>query len=155
MPLPDPSGADEARQERQPHQVPPSAKVIGMRDRHAVRGKRAKWLGMMGMLAALLLVSAVPGYARVRVFIGPGVVVPFGPFWAPYWAPYGYPYGYPYAYPSVVTAPPPQVYGPPSPPVAAQPPPPSYWYHCDSPAGYYPYVQQCSGGWKQVPMRPQ
>jgi hypothetical protein len=27
----------------------------------------------------------------------------------------------------------------------------SYWYYCPSPAGYYPYVQQCSGPWQPVP----
>jgi hypothetical protein len=122
-----------------------------MHDKHASTGKKLKWLGRIVLLAALLLVSAVPGYARVSVFIGPGVVVPFGPFWAPYWAPYAYPY----AYPPVVVAPPPPVYVQPSPPVSVQPPPPASWYYCDNPQGYYPYVQQCPGGWRQVPARPQ
>jgi hypothetical protein len=27
---------------------------------------------------------------------------------------------------------------------------PSNWYYCNSPAGYYPYVTQCSGPWQQV-----
>jgi hypothetical protein len=26
-----------------------------------------------------------------------------------------------------------------------------YWYYCQNPAGYYPYVQQCSTGWQTVP----
>jgi hypothetical protein len=94
------------------------------------------------MLASLLVLSAVPGHARVGVFIGPTIAVPFGPFWAPYWAPY------PYAYPPVVVQPPPQV--------SVQPPPsPPSWYYCDNPKGYYPYVQQCRGGWRQVPAQPQ
>jgi hypothetical protein len=122
-----------------------------MSHKHAVTDKRLKWLAMMVVLLVLLLGSALPGYARVSVFIGPGVVVPFGPFWAPYWAPYAYPY----AYPPVIAAPPPQVYVQPSPPVTAQPPPQSSWYYCENPRGYYPYVQQCSGGWRQVPARPQ
>jgi hypothetical protein len=122
-----------------------------MHDRHAFTGKKLKWLSMLGLLTALLLVSAVPGYARVSVFIGPGVVVPFGPFWAPYWVPYAHPY----AYPPVAVAPPPQVYVQPSPPVSVQPPPPASWYYCDNPQGYYPYVPQCPGGWRQVPARPQ
>ncbi len=121
---------------------------MAMSDKHAATGKGLKRVGLMGLLTALLLVSAVPAYARVGVFIGPGIVVPFGPFWAPYWAPYAYPYGYPYAYPPVVVQPPPQAY--------VQPPPsqPS-WYYCDNPQGYYPYVQQCPRGWRQVPARPQ
>jgi hypothetical protein len=28
---------------------------------------------------------------------------------------------------------------------------PYYWYYCQSPAGYYPYVQQCAGPWQPVP----
>jgi hypothetical protein len=121
-----------------------------MNDGHYAMGKRSRWRGIILMLASLLVLSAVPGHARVGVFIGPTIAVPFGPFWAPYWAPYpyAYPYGYPYAYPPVVVQPPPQAY--------VQPPPtqPS-WYYCDNPQGYYPYVQQCPGGWRQVPARPQ
>jgi hypothetical protein len=26
-----------------------------------------------------------------------------------------------------------------------------YWYYCQAPAGYYPYVQQCSTSWQPVP----
>jgi hypothetical protein len=25
-----------------------------------------------------------------------------------------------------------------------------YWYYCTDPAGYYPYVQNCSKAWMQV-----
>jgi hypothetical protein len=25
-----------------------------------------------------------------------------------------------------------------------------YWYYCSDPAGYYPYVQNCSKAWMQV-----
>lgn len=32
----------------------------------------------------------------------------------------------------------------------AGPPPPAYWYWCESPKGYYPYVAQCSVEWKPV-----
>jgi len=27
---------------------------------------------------------------------------------------------------------------------------PYYWYYCQDPQGYYPYVKSCPGGWKQV-----
>jgi hypothetical protein len=33
-----------------------------------------------------------------------------------------------------------------SPPYAGQ-----YWYYCPNPAGYYPYVPQCSTAWVTVP----
>ncbi len=25
-----------------------------------------------------------------------------------------------------------------------------YWYYCDNPQGYYPYVKQCPAGWQRV-----
>jgi hypothetical protein len=53
--------------------------------------------------------------------------------WEAYEEAYPYDYGAPY-YPA-------------SPSVAMS----SYWYYCQNPAGYYPYVQQCSGAWQPVP----
>ena len=55
---------------------------------------------------------------------------------APLWYPPAYAYpGYPVYYPA--------------PPVVT-PPPPVYWYYCQNPPGYYPYVPQCPGGWLTV-----
>jgi hypothetical protein len=122
-------------------------KAIAMRGRHMTIGTRLKWPAMIAPLAALFLVSAVPGEARVRVFISPGIMVPFGPFWTPYAEPYVSPYRYPYAYPPVIVQPPPRLYVHP-------PPPPPIWYYCENPQGYYPYVQHCPGGWRQVPATP-
>jgi hypothetical protein len=63
---------------------------------------------------------------------------------------YAYPY-YPY-YPPVVTV-------PSSPPVYIEREPPQlpsgYWYYCDNPQGYYPYVNECPQGWRQVDPVPQ
>ncbi len=75
-----------------------------------------------------------------HVFIAPSVVAPFGPYWEPYWDPYRRPY----AYPPVIAAPSAQVY------VQLSP----SWYACDNPQGYYPYVPQCPGGWRQVAPTP-
>jgi hypothetical protein len=25
-----------------------------------------------------------------------------------------------------------------------------YWYYCQNPKGYYPYVKQCSEGWMKI-----
>jgi len=131
-------------------------------------GKRSKWMAIGVLLTALLVASAGPsnawggrgfggfhsgggfggfhgGFHRFggpRIAIGVGV----GPFWGPYWGPYAYPYGYPYAYPPVVVAP--------STELSVAPPPPASWYYCDNPAGYYPYVQQCPGGWRPVAPTP-
>jgi len=30
----------------------------------------------------------------------------------------------------------------------------AWWYHCDQPDGYYPYVKECPGGWQTVPAQP-
>lgn len=41
-------------------------------------------------------------------------------------------------------------------PQQVAPPPgldPNYWYYCDNPAGYYPYVQSCDA-WQQVSPTP-
>jgi hypothetical protein len=113
------------------------------------------------MIAVLLLISTVPGHADrgrhgytghgyrshghrghwhrgfhrsggVRVFISPGLVVPFGSYWGPH------------PDPPVVMAPSPRVY------IDPPPPPPTYWYYCDAAQAYYPYVQHCPGEWRQV-----
>jgi hypothetical protein len=75
-------------------------------------------------------------------FISPRLGVPFGPYWEPY------------GYPPVVIAPSPRVYVETVPPVIAQPPPSSYWYYCEDYQAYYPYVEQCPGGWRPVPPTP-
>ena len=53
-----------------------------------------------------------------------------------------YPFGY-YPAPTAVIQ---------QPPVYVQPPQegPNYWYYCENPKGYYPYVQNCPYGWMKV-----
>jgi hypothetical protein len=65
---------------------------------------------------------------------------------------YGRPYYYGYA-PPVVVAPPPVVVAPPPTSYVERAPVSQYWHYCQDPAGYYPEVQQCPGGWVQVPPR--
>lgn len=83
------------------------------------------------------------GHSHVhsKVFVGFGVGL--GPAW--WWGWPGYYYPYPaYAAPVVVQQ---------SPPVYIQqqaPAEPYYWYYCESARAYYPYVQQCPGGWMKV-----
>jgi hypothetical protein len=67
----------------------------------------------------------------------PGYYAGYSPF---YW---GAPIvGWPY-YPPVVTEGPPAY----SEPEQQQP---FYWYYCQNPQGYYPYVKSCPGGWMTV-----
>jgi len=135
-----------------------------MRNGHEATGMQQKWMRIVVILAVLLVTSTAPGQAwrgghgfrhGGHGFFRPSIVFPIGPFWAPYWGPYWEPYGYP----AVVVTPPPQVYVQPAPQTSVQPPPaqpsaqPS-WYYCEDPQGYYPYVQQCPGGWRPVAPTP-
>jgi len=94
------------------------------------------------LLAALVLVLATPiaSFARSHVYFSGTFVLPGG-YWGPGW------WGAPYYY-----APPPVVAQ--EPPVYVEPAPPQpqtvYWFYCQNPQGYYPYVQQCPGGWMRV-----
>ncbi len=72
---------------------------------------------------------------------------------------YPYPYAYPYDYypPVVITPAQPPVYveqGAMPPSTSPQQAPNTsnnyYWYHCDNPDGYYPYVKECPSGWQKV-----
>jgi len=60
-----------------------------------------------------------------------------------------------YFYPTPVY-PYPDPYLPPlaAPPPAPAPAAPQTWYYCSNPAGYYPYVPQCSTEWQPVPATP-
>lgn len=81
------------------------------------------------------------GGVRWGVHIG----VPFGWYYPPpYW------YNPPWYNPPVFVQPAPQVYIE----RGAEPSEPDddayYWYHCNRPEGYYPYIKECPGGWKKV-----
>ena len=82
-------------------------------------------------------------------FGGPALgfgVSPF--FWDPFWFPWPYP-AYSYA-PPLVIQPESQVsVQQPSAPAA-----PTYWYYCVDAKAYYPYTQQCPGGWLKVATTP-
>lgn len=48
--------------------------------------------------------------------------------------------------PVIVQQPATEMYAQPAPQPAEQ----SYWYYCQNPQGYYPYVKQCPSGWMKV-----
>ena len=109
-------------------------------------------------IVTALLVLALPlaalagnghGHGNTRVYIG-------GSFWLgpPAWGPAYYGPGYwgpRYYYP------PPPYYAP-APVIVQQTPQyveraqadADYWYYCENPRGYYPYVRTCPGGWMRV-----
>ena len=115
-------------------------------------------------VVAVLLMSAMPGQAE-RFHGGGGG---HGGGWG--WGPalglglglgllgltypyYGYPYAPYYSPAPVIQLPPDEMYAEPAP---QQPVEPNYWYFCQAPEGYYPYVNRCPGGWmKVVPAPPQ
>lgn len=83
------------------------------------------------------------GHGHVAFVVGGG--------WPGWW---GYPYdGWPYpnAYPGYY-APAVQYIeqGDGSDSVSAN----AWWYRCNQPSGYYPYVKDCPGGWQTVPAQP-
>jgi len=74
-------------------------------------------------------------------------------WWIPGAIGLGFGLGY-WAFGPPVQTPPPQTIIIQQPPavVYTQPPPPqnNYWFYCQNPAGYYPHVPACPGGWMQV-----
>ena len=85
------------------------------------------------------------GYYGHRGYYGYGWFghYPFGYY------PYAYyPYGYPY--PSYVYPPYPYPPAQRQYPVYVEPEQPFYWYYCQDPQGYYPYVESCPTGWTRV-----
>lgn len=69
------------------------------------------------------------------------------------WPRHYYPYPAYFDSPLVVVPSAPPVYIEREPDTAAQAS--AYWYFCNSPAGYYPYVKECAGGWQKVAPQPQ
>ncbi len=96
--------------------------------------------------SALLIASAAPGYAWVRVWVGPA-----WPYW--YYPPPPY---YVYSPPPVVVQQEPSVYVQqpvPPPPAPVRPPSQMDWYYCPSARAYYPSVSICPEPWVTVPPR--
>ncbi|MGD0236098.1 MAG: hypothetical protein ABSC55_16385 [Syntrophorhabdales bacterium] len=108
-----------------------------------------KWIVFVMLAVVVVSFLAVPrtGHARYwgwwpgafwgGAFFGAALAYPYYAYPYRY---YGYPYPYAYAQPPVYNTEPQQ----------------DYWYYCQNPQGYYPYVTQCPGGWMRVvPTPPQ
>lgn len=93
-------------------------------------------------------------HSHSRTHVGVAIGVPA--YWPYYTAPYPYaypPYSYPYNYPPVIAV-------QPSPPVYVERGPGEseeeyFWYFCNNPHGYYPYVKECRTSWQRVTPSPQ
>ena len=94
------------------------------------------------------------GYGGFHGYGGRGFGFYFGgPYlgWPYYYgAPYGYPYPYGYYYPYPDDG---YLY-PPQQPMGSAAAPENYWYYCDNPKGYYPYISSCNGQWREVSPTP-
>lgn len=81
------------------------------------------------------------GHFSVGVYAGPGW---WGPGW---WGPYPYYPYYPYySGPPVIVQQEPETYIEKDSQEGEQ----IYWYFCNDPEGYYPYVKKCPKGWLKV-----
>ena len=99
------------------------------------------------VIVGLIITIPMPGlagsnnhyYFRFNVGIplyGPPAYAP-----RPYWGPTRYYYPVP---PVLVVPQQPPVY------VQQNQQEPDYWYYCQNPQGYYPYIKSCPGGWMKV-----
>ena len=122
-------------------------------------------LALAGSLLASVSAQADPwrgghrhGGPNIGFYFGPGF---YGPGWGSYYPrPYYAVPTYPY-YPPVIVAPapapvPPPVYieQPAQQSAAPQAADNAYWYYCNQPEGYYPYVKECPAGWQKVTPQP-
>lgn len=123
-----------------------------------MRQLKILWLAVLASMALTRTADADPhhhGHWHPGGFYSyhrsPGIGFYFGWPWYP--RPY---FAYPYYPPAVVTVPAsPPVYIERDPPPTTQQLPSGYWYYCDNPQGYYPYVNACPQGWRQVSPVPQ
>ena len=115
---------------------------------HGYRGKgvNSGYHGRVGYSGGWRGYRAYRGH---RAYRGPRTSWNLGFYWGgplvvgPPWYPYGY-----YSPPPVIVQQ--------QPPVVVQPEQRSdnYWYYCQNPQGYFPYVKNCPGGWMKVVPQP-
>jgi hypothetical protein len=89
------------------------------------------------------------GYGALGLGLGLGLGYGVGNYYGGY---NNYGYGYPPTVVTVPTAPPIYIQQTPAPVV--QQIQNNYWYYCQNPKGYYPYVRECASGWQQVEPTP-
>jgi len=113
---------------------------------------------LMGLsISGIALADSGHGRHGGRSHIGVGLYFGIPHYYYPYYpSPYYY---YPYSYypPVVVTPAQPLEYveqGDAQQQADPSAPESYYWYHCDKPEGYYPYIKECPGGWQKVSPTP-
>ncbi|MFA7280734.1 MAG: hypothetical protein WC100_11625 [Sterolibacterium sp.] len=98
--------------------------------------------------------GALADGGRHRHHPRPGVIV--NPLWGYGWGPWYPPHYYLPSVPPVCAEqiPPPafldQEEASPAESAPTTPAQTAYWYYCESQRAFYPYVQECPGGWKKI-----
>ena len=115
--------------------------IAGPKGRPSIRKEGGRMKRITGILFAVVL-----GFAFLSSCYYPCWRGYYPYYWGVGW-PYGYYGGWPYV-------------GWPYYPLAAAQSPPAYnqsaqrysyyWYYCQDPQGYYPYIKNCPGGWITV-----
>ena len=115
-----------------------------------MKSKKIVLAVMLLLMGAMATESAFAWYrGGPRVSIGFGFGYPYYPY---YYPPYAY---YPPYYPAPVVRSPVYVEQPVIPQAQPQQLPSGSWYYCNDSRAYYPYVQECAGGWQRVSPTPQ
>lgn len=106
------------------------------------------------MLTALLLAVCALysgsnwAHTRFGFYFGvplyPYYTYPYYPYQSSYYYP---PYYYPPTIITIPATPPTYIQQSPQP---TQQNPSGYWYYCNNPKGYYPYIKQCAENWQEV-----
>lgn len=121
--------------------------------------KRVTW-AILFAVSLLLVIPQTSEAGRTRVFIGANIGVGHPGWWGhpARWHHHGWGPRYYWNGPVVVGPWPPYAYYEPPPVIVQRPPvyvepeaaPEDYWYYCQNPQGYYPYIKTCPGGWLKV-----
>ncbi len=90
------------------------------------------------------------GYGALGLGLGLGMGYGLGSYYGGGYN--NYAYSYPPTVIAVPTAPPVYIQQTPAPVVEQTQS--NYWYYCQNPKGYYPYVRECPNGWQQVDPTP-
>lgn len=121
--------------------------------------KSVKWLLLLALLATSGIGSVWAYHGHGHGAFRFGVMI--GPVWNPWYQPLPYHYPSPYyyypPYPPVVIERSPPVYIEQSPPPSIPAPQSAqsgYWHYCNATKAYYPYVNECPGGWQKVLPQP-
>jgi hypothetical protein len=88
-------------------------------------------------------------YNGMGLALGLGLGYGLGSYGGSYYSPY---YNYPSTIVTVPATPPVYIQQQAAPVVQQNPS--GYWYYCNNPQGYYPYIKQCPNGWQQVAPTP-